>query len=121
MIRAAMISKNRSSIFTGVLVLGAVAVVGCKGTDSAKATNAPIAMIVGPENVAVVKAEQIRSGPAISGNLEAEANATVRAEIGGAVLQTMVEAGDRVTAGQALARIDDATLHAAELAARSQV
>jgi RND family efflux transporter MFP subunit len=68
-----------------------------------------------------VKSDQIRSGPAISGNLEAESQSTVRAEVGGAVLETLADQGDRVSAGQTLARIDDATLRAAELAARSQV
>lgn len=103
------------------MIVATAALAACKGNDSAQATNTPIAMQVGPENISVVQLQQIRSGPAISGNLEAEATATVRAEVGGAVLQTMAEAGERVNAGQALARIDDATLRASELAARSQV
>lgn len=121
MIRPAILVRNRGLLATTAAVLGAGALAGCKGADSAKATNAPLGMLVGPENIAVVKSEQIRSGPAISGNLEAESQATVRAEVGGAVLETTVEQGDRVSAGQTLARIDDATLRAAELAARSQV
>lgn len=121
MIRPAILVRHRGLLATTAAVLGAGALAGCKGADSAKATNAPLGMLVGPENIAVVKSEQIRSGPAISGNLEAESQATVRAEVGGAVLETTVEQGDRVSAGQTLARIDDATLRAAELAARSQV
>lgn len=121
MTRAAMIITNRRTLITSALVVAAAAAAACKGTDSAKATNTPIAMLVGPENISVVQLQQIRSGPALSGNLQAESNATVRAEVGGAVLQTMAEAGDRVSAGQALARLDDATLRSAEIAARSQV
>ena len=120
MTRAARILQNSALRATTVLAISAV-LAGCKGADSAKATNAPIGMIVGPENIAVVKASQIRSGPAISGNLEAESQATVRAEVGGAVLETMAEQGDRVSAGAPLARLDDATLRANELAARSAV
>jgi membrane fusion protein (multidrug efflux system) len=121
MTRAATYLSHRGLFLTTAAALTALTLLACKGTDSAKASNTPIGMIVGPENIAIVKAQQIRSGPAISGNLEAESQATVRAEVGGAVLQTMVEQGDRVSAGQTLARIDDGTLRAAELAARSQV
>lgn len=121
MTRPVTLLRNRGLLASTAVVLGASALAGCKGTDSAKATNAPLGMVVGPENITVVKAEQIRSGPAISGNLEPESQATVRAEVGGAVLETLAEQGDRVSVGQTLARIDDATLRAAEIAARSQV
>ena len=121
MTRAAIILRKNGLRATIALVIGATTLVGCKGADNATAKNAPIGMQVGPENIAVVKAEQIRSGPAISGNLEAEAQATVRAEVGGAVLRTLAEQGDRVSAGRPLAQLDDATLRAQELAARSSV
>jgi RND family efflux transporter MFP subunit len=106
---------------TATALVALTAIAGCKGTESTKAATTPAGMIVGPENVAVVKAEQLRSGPALSGNLEPEMQATVRAEVGGSVLQTMAEQGDRVSAGEALARIDDAVLREAELAAKAQV
>src|SRR5262245_58579188 len=119
MTRATNILRNRGILAPTIFITAFLA--ACKGADSAKATNTPVGMVVGPENVAIVKAQQIRSGPAISGNLEAESQATVRAEVGGSVLQTFAEQGDRVSAGQPLARIDDATLRAAELAAKAQV
>ncbi|HWG35923.1 MAG TPA: hypothetical protein VN650_17305, partial [Gemmatimonadaceae bacterium] len=53
-------------------------------------------MVVGPENVAIVREQTIRTGPAISGTLQPEEQATVRAEVGGAVLQTYAEQGERV-------------------------
>ena len=119
MTRAANILRNRGILAPTIFITAFLA--ACKGADSAKATNTPVGMVVGPENVSIVKAQQIRSGPAISGNLEAESQATVRAEVGGAVLQTLAEQGQRVSAGQPLARLDDATLRAAQLAAKSQV
>jgi RND family efflux transporter MFP subunit len=78
-------------------------------------------MVVGPENIAIVTAKQIRTGPAISGTLQPEEQATVRAEVGGAILQTYAEQGDQVRAGEVLARIDDTALRAAELSARAGV
>lgn len=115
-------SNGRTTIITtAALVLASLALFGCKGADTSKAATVPTTMLVGPENITVVKSEQIRSGPALSGTLQPEEQATVRAEIGGTVLQTMAEQGQRVSKGQVLARIDDATLREAELAARSAV
>jgi RND family efflux transporter MFP subunit len=102
-------------------VASLVALAGCKGTDTTKAATVTPTMLVGPENIAVVKAQQIRSGPAISGTLQPEDQANVRAEVGGTVLATLVEQGRPVSKGQVLARIDDSALREAELSARSAV
>jgi membrane fusion protein, multidrug efflux system len=109
-------------------VIAAVAIVSitagaCKGTDAdaAKTPAAPAGMVVGPENVAIVKAQQIRSGPALSGTLEPEEQGNVRAEIAGAVLETRAEQGQRVEKGAVLARIDDATLETTVLSAKASV
>jgi len=110
---------SRRTTLVLALTLGTLA--GCKGAGDSKAATTPTAMLVGPENVAVVKAQQIRSGPAISGTLEPEEQATVRAEVAGTVLQTLAEQGQRVAQGQTLARIDDSALREAELSARAAV
>jgi RND family efflux transporter MFP subunit len=110
---------RRRTTIALVLALGVIA--GCKGAGDSKAATPPAAMLVGPENVAVVQSQQIRSGPAISGTLEPEEQATVRAEVAGAVLQTLAEQGQRVAQGQILARLDDAALLEAELSARAAV
>jgi RND family efflux transporter MFP subunit len=114
-------SRMRGGRTTVALVFAAALAAACKGTNTTKAATTPNAMIVGPENIAVVKSQEIRSGPALSGNLEPEVQATVRAEVGGAVLQTHAEQGDRVSAGQALVNIDDSALRETELAAQSAV
>lgn len=114
-----MIRRHTTMTLTAALALGALA--ACKGAGDTKAATIPTAMLVGPENVAVVRAQQIRSGPAISGTLEPEEQATVRAEVAGAVLQTLAEQGQRVTPGQTLARIDDSALREAELSAQATV
>ena len=114
------VPRQRRLDFLLVLAAGA-AIAGCKGSDTSKAATPPAAMLVGPENIAIVKAEQIRSGPAISGTLQPEQQANVRAEVGGTVLQTYAEQGQRVSKGQVLARIDDAALRETELSARAAV
>ena len=107
-----------------LLTLAAVALsaTACKKTDDASAATAKVeTMLVGPENVTVVKAEQIRTGPAISGSLMPERQATIRAEMSGAVLRTYAEAGQPVRAGQALAQIDASVVRDQALSARSVV
>lgn len=117
--RSLFLSRRLFATATTLVAVGALA--GCKGTETTKAATTPIGMVVGPENVAIVKAQQLRSGPAISGNLEPEVQATVRAEVGGAILQTLAEQGERVSQGAPLVRIDDATLRESELAGRAAV
>ena len=96
---------------------------GCKGGDAgdAKAEAAPAPTTVGTENIVVVALADLASGPAISGNLQAAQEATVRAQIGGTVLQTAVDEGERVATGTLVARIDDRTIRDQYLSARSAV
>ena len=97
----------------------ALSATGCKKTDASAVPPKAETMFVGPENVTVVRSEQIRSGPAISGSLAPLRSATIRAEMSGAVLNTYAEAGQSVRAGQALAQIDAAVLRDQALSARS--
>lgn len=89
----------------------------------ATAPQAPPAIGLGPENVTQVEAKLLQSGPAISGALRARREATVRAEVGGALLENAADPGLSVKKGQALARIEDGALseqlRAAEQAVRA--
>ncbi len=93
----------------------------CGRGGGAKEPASEQAVILSPENVAVVAEATLRSGPEISGTLRAKREAALRAEVSGAVLEVLAEAGQRVKAGQLLARIDDTALKNALLAARSGV
>jgi membrane fusion protein (multidrug efflux system) len=102
--------------------LGALLLAGCKGDDDASATTASEPVVtVGPENIAVASLEELRSGPTISGSLEPEQAATVRAEVGGSVLKTYAEAGQPVKRGTLLAKLEDSAVRDAYLSARSAV
>ncbi len=118
MTRTVLRTRGTFTILSAALVLTSQA---CKKDNAKAAAAAPTGMVVGPENITVVKAEEIRSGPAISGTLQPEEQATVRAEVSGAVLQTYAEQGQRVTSGQLLGRIDDSAIRDQVLSARSAV
>jgi RND family efflux transporter MFP subunit len=103
-------------------LLLALTAAGCKNkSDGARAEIAPAdsAVEISPNNVAVLVLDEIRSGPIISGALSPRREATIRAEIGGSILQTYAEKGQAVARGALLARIDDAAVRDMLLSARS--
>jgi RND family efflux transporter MFP subunit len=116
-----MTTLSRNSLL--VLAVAALfPVQACKKEDTASAAETATAeQLVSPENIAVVRAEEIRVGPSLSGSLSAETQSTVRAEVSGAVLQTLAEVGGTVRQGQDLARIDDSGIRDAFVSARSGV
>ena len=105
------------------LLIAVVALSACKKgePDDARAASTPAPTTVGTENIVVTSLAELASGPAISGNLQAAQEATVRAQIGGTVLQTLADEGSRVSTGTLLARIDDRTIRDQYLSARSSV
>ncbi|HET6681404.1 MAG TPA: efflux RND transporter periplasmic adaptor subunit [Gemmatimonadaceae bacterium] len=104
------------------LVLAALSTLAaCGREETAEASPAAEQMRIGPENIVVVQNESIATGPAISGELRAEREATLRAELAGAVRATFVDAGSRVGAGTVLAQIDDVAAQDNFLSARSAV
>lgn len=92
-------------------VLLAAGVSGCNAeAEKPAAAAAPAAVQVGAENVLTVQRDRIVAGPLISGELRAANEATVRAELGGSMLQVAVEEGQAVRKGTLLGRIETATL-----------
>jgi len=114
----AMNTSNYLKVVTALFLLGASA---CKGGNAAEADSATAETTIGTENIAVVTAGSIESGPAISGALMPEREATVRAQVGGSVLQTFADQGQAVRSGQPLARIDAGGIQDAFYSARAGV
>ena len=106
-----------------ILFISALAVAtACGGGGAAESDSASAeATVVGAENIAIVTTGAIESGPTISGAVAPEEEASVRAQVGGSVLQTLVDAGQAVRRGQTLARIEAGGLQDAFLSARAGV
>lgn len=111
--------QKRSWAMLAVLTL---ALASCKqeGNDTGMAAADPV-VLIGRENIAVAKLEELRSGPPISGSLEARTEARVRAELGGQVKRTFADEGQRVRRGVLLARLDDSAVRDAYLSGKSAV
>ena len=97
-----------------------LAVGGCS-TEAENTPAPPPAVRVGTENVVTVSTGTIVVGPIISGELRAEREATVRAEIGGSITQVNVKEGQAVRRGTILGRIETRTLDDVKQSATSAV
>lgn len=113
---------RRAAPVAAMLALVMAGAAGCgRGAAERASAAAEPAMVIGPEAVAVVQRLALRSGPSISGQLSPIREATIRAEIGGSVLEMRADEGLTVAEGEVLARIDDAAVRDQFLSARSGV
>ena len=96
-------------VFAFCILHSALLVTACT-TVAEKPPAAPPPVRVGGENVVAVGRETIVIGPIVSGELRAEREATVRAEIGGSMTEVNVREGQAVGRGMLLGRIETRTL-----------
>ena len=111
--------KIGGGVLVAVLILFAI-FSRSKG-DNASAAETTETITVGMENVAVATTATIMSGPSISGTLEPEREAVLRAQVAGSVLQTYADQGQAVSPGTVLARLDATGIQDAYTSARAGV
>lgn len=111
---------RRSSIYIPLALAALTLATGCK-RNTAEAADATQQLVVGAENITIARHGSVTTGPAISGSLDAELNATVRAQVAGSIVATSAEVGQSVKKGQTLGRIDASGLQDAYLSAKSAV
>jgi RND family efflux transporter MFP subunit len=98
---------------------------GCKkpetqaDADKAKAAS----LLIAPEDLRTLGFSSFASGPVITGSVQPERRADLRAEVSAVVLQVLKENGDVVRRGDLLVRLDDTSIRdslgSAEEAARA--
>ncbi len=83
-----------------------------KGPDSAQkaATGAAAPLILSPEDVHTVRNSALTSGPSITGSVQPERKADLRAEVQAIVLKVLKENGDAVHRGDLLVHLDDTAI-----------
>ena len=91
------------------------------GSKAPVPTTTDTAAWVGRENITVATARELSVGPAISGSLEAERQAMVRAEIGATITSIDAEPGQAVGRGAVLARLDDSAIRDAYTSSQAMV
>jgi RND family efflux transporter MFP subunit len=115
---------NGALVAIAVLTAAACSGTGAKEAEPAAAAAPPV-LEIGGENTLRVDTGEVIVGPVVSGTLTPLTQATVRAELGGAVLRVSAEQGQAVRKGQVLASIEaptqDDAVRSAESSVRSEV
>jgi membrane fusion protein (multidrug efflux system) len=95
-----------------VAVALAFALSGCNriGADAKSQGAAAPALLVAPEDVFTVKAGQLAAGPLVTGSIEPERRADLRAEVSAVVIGVLKENGQPVKRGDLLVRLDDTSI-----------
>ncbi|MES1244372.1 MAG: efflux RND transporter periplasmic adaptor subunit [Acidobacteriota bacterium] len=113
-------SRNRKTT-AFLLALALLAACG-RGKEKEAEKNAPPPEIVlGTADTALVVRGPVETGPALSGTLQPQVEATVRSQASGTVLEALAQPGETVRGGQTIARLDTAALNEALTSARAAV
>ena len=94
-----------------------------KAGASADAKAAPAQLLIAPEDLLTVQTNALASGPVVTGSVQPERKADLRAEVSAVVLQVLKENGDIVKRGDVLVKLDETAIRdqmtSAEEAARA--
>jgi membrane fusion protein, multidrug efflux system len=105
-------TKNARPVALLVLCLASVVTLtACKpgaGKTPDKAVDAPL--LISPEDLLKVSNDALGSGPSITGSIEPERRADLRAEVSAVVLAVLKENGDPVRRGDLLVRLDQTSI-----------
>lgn len=90
-----------------VLALGLAA---CGKTGPSAVASAAPALLINPEDLVAVQGGALASGPPITGSIQPQRRADLRAEVSAVVLQVLKDNGDPVRRGDLLVRLDDTAI-----------
>jgi len=91
-----------------------------KTSASAKDTK-PSQLLVAPQDLLTVSSDALASGPVITGSIEPERRADLRAEVSAVVLQVLKENGEPVKRGDLLVKLDETAIRDTLLSADAGV
>ncbi len=78
--------------------------------DKKEASAAPVKLVIGAEDILTIEANALASGPVVTGSIQPERKADLRAEVSAVVLQVLKENGDVVRRGDVLVRLDQTAI-----------
>lgn len=116
-----MTSKIRTIAGAGLLALLAVSLfTGC-GKKTDKADDVAAALLLSQDDLLTMRNGALASGPSITGSIEPERRADLRAEVPAIVLTVLKENGDPVKRGDLLVRLDPTSIRDTLTAAQSSL
>jgi RND family efflux transporter MFP subunit len=109
----------RSTLAAAVIPL-ALVLSACNkiGADAKSQAAAAPAVLVTPEDVFTVKQSALAAGPLVTGSIQPERKADLRAEVPAVVMSVLKENGQPVQKGDLLVRLDDTAIRDALLSAQ---
>ena len=87
-----------------------LALAGCGGGTANAARTETQTVLLSPEDVVTVRPSAITAGPLITGSLQPDKRADLRAEVSAVVTAVLKENGDAVKRGDLLVRLDDTSI-----------
>lgn len=100
----------------------ALSACGKPGADAAKPDAAkPVQLLVASEDVLTVQSNALASGPVITGSIQPERKADLRAEVSAVVLQVLKENGEPVKRGDVLVKLDETSIRDSLLSAEESL
>jgi membrane fusion protein (multidrug efflux system) len=120
----ARIRTARKALLLSVLSVSVLSLAGCgKGAGSVPDKVAPPPLLISSEDLVTLSNSSLTSGPSITGSVQPERRADLRAEVPAVVLAVLKENGDPVKRGDLLVRLDQTSirdsLNSAEASARA--
>jgi len=94
---------------------------GASAQADKKADGRPSQLLVAPEDVLTVANGAMASGPVITGSIQPERRADLRAEVSALVLQVLKENGEAVKRGDVLVKLDETAIRDTLLSAEEAV
>jgi membrane fusion protein (multidrug efflux system) len=83
--------------------------------------NKPSQLLVAPQDLLTVQSDSLASGPVITGSIQPERRADLRAEVSAVVLQVLKENGEAVKRGDLLVKLDETAIRDSLLSADAGV
>jgi membrane fusion protein, multidrug efflux system len=122
-----VITRIRTIRHAGVALVLAFSIIGLgacsEGSGNTPEPAAAAPLLLSPEDLVTVSESPLASGPSITGSVEAERRADLRAEVPAVVLAVLKENGDPVRRGDLLVRLDQTAIRdaltSAEASARA--
>lgn len=100
-----------------------VSLTACKPAEPEKSTSEEAPLLLATEDQHVLRHDSVATGPTVTGSIQPERRADLRAEVSAIVMQVIKENGDPVRRGDLLVRLDDTAIRdalaSAEAAARA--
>ena len=100
----------RPLILILALSMGLAACNKTPGKGDKKEADAPVKLAIAPEDILTVQGSAMTSGTVITGSIQPERKADLRAEVSAVVLQVLKENGDVVRRGDVLVRLDETAI-----------